>query len=107
MFKAAAGITLALLAGYGVLKAVPILIGPEIKIDSPVAHQSATDGFITISGRAIHTQELTLNGAPFLIDEKGRFETTLLLPSGGAILTLSATDRFGRRISVERSVYVP
>jgi len=107
MFRTVAAITLALLAGYGVVKAAPLLIGPEIKIDTPLAHQSIPDGFITISGRAIHTQELTLNGAPFLIDEKGRFETTLLLPQGGAILTLTATDRFGRHVSVERGVYVP
>lgn len=107
MFRTLAAVTLALLAGYGVIKAVPLLIGPEIKIDSPIAYQTARDGFITISGTAIHTQELTLNGAPFLIDEKGRFETILLLPQGGAILSLTATDRFGRHTSVERNVYVP
>jgi len=107
MFRTLAAITLVLLAGYGVVKAVPLLVGPEIKIDTPVAYQTLPDGFMTISGTAIHTQDLTLNGAPFLIDEKGRFEATLLLPQGGAILTLSATDRFGRHVSVERTVYVP
>lgn len=107
MFKTAAAVTLSLLAVYGVIKAVPILLGPDIKIDSPVEGQATQDGFMTISGTAIHTQELTLNGAPFLIDEKGRFSTTILVPPGGAILTLSATDRFGRKTSVERTVFVP
>jgi hypothetical protein len=107
MIRTLAAITLTLLAGYGVVKAAPLLLGPSIKIDSPAMHASVSDGFMTISGRAVHTQELTLNGAPFLIDESGRFETTLLLPKGGAILTLSATDRFGRHVSAERSVFVP
>jgi len=107
MFRTLAAGTLALLVGYGVIKAAPLILGPDIRIDSPAAHQVVEDGFITISGTAVHTQEMTLNGAPFLIDEKGRFETTLLLPRGGAILTLTATDRFGRHVSVERSVYVP
>jgi len=107
MVRTLAAITLSLLAVYGVIKAVPILIGPRIVLDSPAPYQSVTDGFMTISGTAIHTQEMTLNGAPFLFDEKGKFATTLVLPKGGAILTLSATDRFGRRVSVERSVFVP
>ena len=107
MFKTAAAVTLTILIAYGVLKAVPLLLGPDIKLDSPVEGQTAGDGFMTISGRAVHTQDLTLNGAPFLIDEKGRFQTTILVPPGGAILTLSATDRFGRRASIERTVFVP
>lgn len=107
MFKILAAITLVLLAGYGVIKAIPLIAGPQIEVTSPVDYQTVPDGFVTISGRAVHTSTLTLNGAPFLIDEKGYFETTLLLPSGGAILSLTATDRFGRQTSVERNVFIP
>jgi len=107
MFRTAAAITLTILVGYGLVKAGPLLLGPSIQVDTPTNHQSLEDGFITISGTAVNTQDLELNGAPFLINEQGRFSTTLLLPKGGAILTLSATDRFGRRASVERSVFVP
>lgn len=107
MFKTLAAVTLVLLTVYGVIKAVPLLVGPQIKIEAPLEGASVADGFMTISGRAVHTSTLTLNGAPFLIDEKGRFSTTLLLPKGGAILSLTATDRFGRQTSVERTVYIP
>ena len=105
--RAAAAITLVLLLGYGCVKAIPVLAGPDIRITSPSMHASLPDGFLTIEGRAVHTQTLTLNGAPFLIDEKGHFATTLLLPRGGAILTLTATDRFGRQVSERRTVFVP
>lgn len=107
MVRTAAAIVLTILLGYGVIKAVPLLLGPQIKIETPSESASVPDGFMTLSGRAIHTQSLTLNGAPFLIDETGRFEETLLLPKGGAILSLVATDRFGRTTSVTRTVYIP
>lgn len=107
MFKILAAITLVLLAGYGVIKAIPLIVGPQIEVTSPLDYQTVPDGFVTISGRAIHTSSLTLNGTPFLIDEQGHFETTLLLPSGGAILSLTATDRFGRQTSVQRNVFIP
>ena len=107
MFRTLAAITLSLLVGYGVIKAVPLLLGPDIRIDAPLDGTTIEDGFMTISGTAVHTRSLTLNGAPFLIDENGRFETTLLLPKGGDILSLTATDRFGRQTNVERTVYIP
>lgn len=107
MIRTTAAIVLSLLVVYGVIKAVPILMGPSIRIDAPVDFSTSPDGFTTLSGRAVHTQTLTLNGAPFLIDEKGRFEGTLLLPKGGAILSLVATDRFGRTTSETRTVYIP
>ncbi len=107
MIKTLAGVTLTILVAYGAIKATPILLGPDIKVDMPEEGQTAPEGFAVISGTAVHTQELTLNGAPFLIDEKGHFSTTVLVPPGGAILTLSATDRFGRESSVTRTVFVP
>ncbi len=107
MIRTLAGVTLTILVIYGGIKAAPLLLGPDIRVDTPEEGQAAPDGFATISGTAVHTQELTLNGAPFLIDEKGRFATTILVPPGGAILTLSATDRFGRESSVTRTVFVP
>ncbi|HWH07192.1 MAG TPA: hypothetical protein VNU47_01550 [Candidatus Paceibacterota bacterium] len=107
MFRTLAAITLTLLVGYGLIKATPLFLGPDIQIDAPLDGAAIEDGFMTISGTATHTRTLTLNGAPFLIDENGRFETTLLLPKGGAILSLTATDRFGRQTSVERTVFIP
>lgn len=107
MIRTAAAIVLSLLAVYGVVKAVPILAGPSIQVEAPADFSTSPEGFTTLSGRAVHTQTLTLNGAPFLIDETGRFEGTLLLPKGGAILSLVATDRFGRTTSVTRTVFIP
>ena len=99
-----ASFILVLVFGYGFVKAWPLLRGPEIQLSSPTKSQTTPDGFITISGKALHTQALALNGGTLLIDEQGNFSTTVLLPTGGSILTLTATDRFGRSTSLRRNV---
>ena len=104
-FRTTAGVLLLLVVVYGLFKAYPLLSGPEIRLDPEPA--AAQDGTVTVSGRALHTETLTLDGGILLIDNKGAFSKTLTLPSGGAILSLTATDRFGRSRSIERSVYVP
>lgn len=98
---------LLLLVLYGGFKAAPLLLGPRIDLVSPTENQVFPDGMVLVQGVARNTESLTLDGAPLLIDEKGAFSTTLVLPSGGAILEISVTDRFGRTHSLERSVYVP
>lgn len=106
-FKAVAGILLLVLLGYGAIKAWPLVSGPSLSIDTPSNYTTFPEGFIRVSGKANHTENLSLNGGPLLIDPSGRFDTTLLFPEGGAILIFTATDRFGRSVTERRTVYVP
>lgn len=106
-YKTGVFIVLLILLSYGAVKAIPLVQGPQIDIYTPNEHETIPEGVLTLSGRAIHANQMTLNGSPFLIDEQGRFTTTLFLPSGGAILTLTAYDRFGRSVSESRSVFIP
>jgi hypothetical protein len=103
--RSALGVLLIVLAAYGFVKALPLLTGPEIHIDQLVA--SGEGGFTTLSGQALHTETLALDGATLLIDEKGHFSKTFTLPRGGSLLTLRATDRFGRSTSQTRTVISP
>jgi hypothetical protein len=96
---------LALLA-YGAVASWPLLAGPQIAIASPLSFATLTGGEAIIEGTAHHTETLWLNGAPLLMDEQGHFRAALTLPSGGAILSLTATDRFGREVTERRSVFV-
>ena len=98
---------LILLTGYGLIKAWPLLSGPEIVLDSPADGATIGDGFVTISGTAKYARNLSLDGGPLLMDEQGHFSTTQLLPRGTAILGLTATDRFGHTKSAKRTVFVP
>lgn len=96
-----------ILVGYGLMVAAPILTGPTLSIASPERFAALPDGHAAIAGTAHHATTLWLNGAPLLMDEDGNFQTTLTLPAGGAILSVTASDRFGREITERRSVFVP
>jgi len=100
----AIGILLLLVVGYGFLKAIPLISGPRIDI---ATLSTNPDGLTTLSGTAVHTETLSLNGGTLLIDGNGAFSKTLTLPRGSAILTLTATDRFGRSRTTERAVVTP
>ncbi|MEK7510875.1 MAG: hypothetical protein AAB582_01390 [Patescibacteria group bacterium] len=107
MVRPAIGIALALLVAYGLFRAYPLLSGPALTIDSPAPYTTIEGGSVTISGTARRTETLMLNSAVLLIDENGHFSTTLTLPPGDAILSLTARDRFGRSVHDMRTVHVP
>jgi len=94
------------IAIYGMVEAWPLLRGPVLSIASPINGATATDGIVTISGKAVRAAALTLNGAPILHEENGDFSSTLTLPRGSSILTLVAVDRFGKRATDVRTVFV-
>ncbi len=96
---------LVILVLYGLVKATPLLAGPELRID-PIT-TTGDQGFITLSGRALHTETLTLDGSTLLIDEKGNFSKKLTLPRGGSVLTLEANDRFDRITRSTREIIIP
>jgi hypothetical protein len=98
---------LILLAGYGTLEARPLLNGPTIALSSPAPYASIAGGTVTVAGRALRAVVLLVDGSPVLPDQNGDFSTSLTLPAGGSILTLTARDRFGRAVALTRTVYVP
>ena len=107
LVRGAIAIALLILLGYGAMEARPLVSGPSLALTSPADGQTSPDGLITVSGRAMRVSELTINGDPVLMEEHGAFSRLIVLPRGGAILTVVATDRFGRTITKQESVYVP
>lgn len=105
--RGAIAIVLLILLGYGAIEALPLISGPSLALSSPTDGTSSPDGLVTVSGTAKRVTGLSLDGDPLLIDEKGDFSRLIVLPRGGAILTLTATDRFNRTITRQLSVYVP
>ena len=100
-------LTLLVLVLYGGVKALPLVSGPSISLISPQEAQRFEGNLVLISGVAEHTENLYLNGALLPIDAGGKFSKVLTLPAGGAILSLTATDRFGKEVRLRRSVFVP
>jgi hypothetical protein len=107
MVRALTGFVLLMIVGYGVSKAWSLLEGPSLTIVSPLDHESFPSGVVTVTGKASRIAALSLDGASLLHDIDGNFSSTLTFPKGGSILTFVATDRFGRRITTSRSLFVP
>lgn len=84
-----------------------LLTGPEIALSSEpavVQHEPT----VHIEGMAHNITALTVNGSPIFTDEEGRFKKKLVLENGYTIMTIEATDRFGRKESLTRHfVYTP
>lgn len=99
-------VLLALLS-YGAIELYPLLAGPSLTTIFPKDGANYPDGVVKIEGRALRAASLSLNGGPLFPDETGHFETELAYPPGGSILTLTATDRFGRTRTRERTLYIP
>lgn len=93
--------------GYGLIKAWPLLEGPSLRVAFPQNNAAVPGGTVTIKGNTARAAELTLDGTPVLHQGNGDFSTTLTFPSGDSELTFVATDLFGRRVVVERTVFVP
>jgi len=104
--KGFVGLVLIALFGYGTLQARHLLAGPSITITIPSNYTTFSDGFVTIEGMAENTENLSLNGGLLPIDEKGHFQKTVVYAKGGGILSLTATDRFGRTVTEQRTIFI-
>lgn len=107
MVKRLIGTIFLVLAVYGVVKAMPLIEGPSIFVYSPENNETFSDGIVVVRGKSERVAIVTLNGVLLLRDQNGDFSSTLTFPFGGSILTLTATDRFGRTVTETRSIFVP
>ncbi len=107
MLKYFIGAILLVVIGYGGMEALPLISGPSISVVSPRNDETSQSGIVTIDGKASRAAQLTLDGTPILYDQNGSFSSTVTLPRGGSILTLVATDPFGKKVAVTRTVFVP
>jgi len=107
MTKYLIGAVFFVLISYGLIEAWPLLAGPSLFIASPTNNAPFPSGIVNVRGKTERTSTIMLNGAVMFHDQNGDFSSTLTFPSGGSILTFTATDRFGRTVTVTRSILVP
>ena len=86
-----------IIASYSLFQARNIIRGPIIKIHSPENGSALSESFISIEGIAKNISNISLNDRPIFIDKNGKFQETLLLSYGYNIMTVKATDKFGRK----------
>lgn len=85
-----------IVAGYALFATHDIILGPSISVSEPINGSSFTTPSIRIKGIVLRIREITLNGRPITIDDKGNFNEAVLLAPGYNLFTLTARDKFGR-----------
>lgn len=71
--------------------------GPEVILDSLVSGASIDSLITTISGTALRTRELRINGQEIFLNQDFQFEETLVLVPGFNVIEIFAEDRFGKQ----------
>ena len=90
-------IVCAALLGYGLFEARRLIEGPTIVIRSPQNGSATSSSAVLVLGTAHNISFLTINDKPAYTDEAGNFSYTLSPSTGYTVITVAATDRFGRR----------
>lgn len=92
--------------GYGLFEARRIIEGPIIVIYTPQDGSATSTTGVVITGNAQNISFLTINDLPGFTDQSGNFSEMLSIPPGFTVLTVAATDRFGRRTSKSVAINV-
>ncbi len=77
-------------------KTIDLIKGPQIIIESPVNMSSMSKEIISIEGKVKNASSILLNGRKIYTREDFSFNEKLLLSEGYNIITVEASDRFGR-----------
>lgn len=78
----------------------------SLKRGSVITIENLTDGavfetaVVALSGTAIHTTHLSVNGREIPVDEESRFSDELVLSPGYNIITISGSDKFKQQKSL-------
>lgn len=92
---------------YAVYQARLLIAGPSLALDQALA-VTYTERVATITGTARNVSAITLNDRTIFTDDDGRFNERLVLENGYTIMTLRATDRYGRVVTLTQPlVYTP
>jgi hypothetical protein len=76
-----------------------LILGPQISILYPSNGEVVASSLITIEGRVKNISHISLNDRPIFTDEKGAWSEKLIVSPGTSIITVKASDRFGREIT--------
>lgn len=90
------GLGVIIVIGYSFFVLDDFVRGPRITVDSPISGFSTTTATIVITGRGIHTNNLSINGAQTPVDLNGNFRSQLILAPGYNIIKLTAKDNYER-----------
>ena len=66
-----------------------------VQIQASIEHNDGTS-LATVTGNADNAVHLSLNGREIYIDKDGSFKEPMILIPGFSVITINATDKFGK-----------
>jgi cytoskeletal protein RodZ len=78
---------------------------PSLHLTSPQTG-SKTSQVVTVTGNADSNATVTVNGEPATVTSNGNFQKDVTLFPGSGIISVKATNRFGKTTEVDRTVDV-
>lgn len=91
--------------GYGVWISRDILFGITSRVTGITDGMSVSEPLLPLEGRARNAGKVTLDGRTLAIDQKGSWTDTIALLPGYNVITITATDKFGRSQAKSYRVY--
>ncbi len=85
--------------GYGIYKALPIILGPKIEISTPQDGVIAEGTSIEVRGTVYRAKALYINHIPTAFTETGSFVSKIAIYKGSNIIVFSVEDKFGRVVT--------
>jgi len=83
--------------GYAIWRSLDYARGPAIVISAPENGSTILSSTTDVIGRADRVNSLSVNGKAISLDERGNFKETLIVFPGLNLITIDASDQFGRR----------
>ncbi len=98
-------IVIVIIVGYAAFRSLPYVRGPQIILFQPINGSTIASTTITVVGRALRINSLTMNDNPIETDESGNFKETLVVFPGVNVISFNATDQFKRMVRAELRVF--
>ena len=91
----------AVIALYSIWNGRNLILGPHIKIISPINGSQVDQNPIIIEGTARNVSFISINGREIYVDKGGNFKEVVVLTTGENSLEVFAKDRFNKE-KIER-----
>lgn len=82
-----------------------IIFAPKINLEKPTENEIIRSDKVILVGQTESSVTLTLNGQPLALTN-GKFTKEISVSSGTVVLTLEATNKFGKKRELERTIRV-
>jgi hypothetical protein len=84
------------IAGYAILESRYFLRRSNITVGSPMHGLTLTNPVLNIEGQAFNVADISVNGLPIFVDEKGFFSTPTILAPGYSVIEVALKNKFGK-----------